>query len=59
MKGSAALAVLKVEVGIDPLHKYFEEVEGGKFHEEMLYSPFFIVLKLFVHFWFGYNEFGI
>ena len=48
---SPALAVLQVEVGVNPFHKYLEEVEGGKFHEEMLYAPFLVIFILFVHLW--------
>ena len=45
----ATLGVLEVEVGIDPLHKYFEEVGGRETHEKMLNTPFFIILVLLVH----------
>lgn len=52
MKRSSALAVLQIEVGINPFHEDLEEVEGGKFHEEVLDAPFLVIFILFIHFWF-------
>lgn len=50
MKRSSALAVLQIEVGINPFHEDLEEVEGWKFHEEVLDAPFFVIFILFIHF---------
>ena len=55
VKRSPALAVLQVEVGVDPLHEDLEEVEGGKLHEEVLDAPFLVILILLIHLWLGHN----
>ena len=49
VKGGAALRILEVEIGVDPLHKYSEEVGGGETHQKMLYSPFFVILVFLIH----------
>lgn len=54
MKRSPTLAVLQIEVGINPLHEDLEEVEGGEFHEEVLDPPFLVIFILLIHFRFRY-----
>ena len=45
----AALRILEVEIGVDPLHEYSEEVGRGEPHQKMLDPPFFVVLVFLVH----------
>ena len=49
VKGGAALRILEVEIGVDPLHENSEQIGRGKSHEKMLYAPFFIILIFFIH----------
>lgn len=59
VKRISALAVLQIEVGVNPLHEYFEQIGRRETHEEVLDPPLFVVFIILVHTWLRYYEFGI